>query len=439
MKTVHALLLAVVVPLPSLRADPAIGDTWVRHTIDNTATGADGVRLDDVNGDGRLDVATGWEESGSIRAYLNPGSAAVDDPWPGVQVGTAASPEDAVFVDLDGDGAKDVVASTEGSDKKVYVFWAPSNPADYLDSSKWTKTTLYGSGKLWMYALPFNVDGRNGTDLIIGSRSSSARVGWLQSPATDRRNPDKWTFSPIANVDWTENILAQDVDHDGDLDLVVADTGELSWLENPGANSPDLSERWTRHDLGVEDGVRWTAIGDLDGDGDLDYIVPRQGESSSELLFLENIWSGVGKPEAGDFVQHLIPWPEEAGWGAKAASIGDIDLDGKNDIVLVSGENVAGDEGLLWLSYTKDPDGGFEWTTHHLSGTEGLKFDGAPLVDLDGDGDLDVITTEERTGLGVIWYENPTIAPVPEPSTWLLSCGCLGLAARAYLRRRIGR
>jgi hypothetical protein len=29
------------------------------------------------------------------------------------------------------------------------------------------------------------------------------------------------------------------------------------------------------------------------------------------------------------------------------------------------------------------------------------------LVDLDGDGDLDVLTCEERAGLGVIWYENP--------------------------------
>ena len=28
-------------------------------------------------------------------------------------------------------------------------------------------------------------------------------------------------------------------------------------------------------------------------------------------------------------------------------------------------------------------------------------------VDMDGDGDLDVLTCEERDNLGVIWYENP--------------------------------
>ena len=30
------------------------------------------------------------------------------------------------------------------------------------------------------------------------------------------------------------------------------------------------------------------------------------------------------------------------------------------------------------------------------------------LLDLDGDGDLDAITTEEVANPGVIWYENPT-------------------------------
>ena len=30
------------------------------------------------------------------------------------------------------------------------------------------------------------------------------------------------------------------------------------------------------------------------------------------------------------------------------------------------------------------------------------------LVDLDGDGDMDIATTEENGGWGVIWFENPS-------------------------------
>jgi hypothetical protein len=38
------------------------------------------------------------------------------------------------------------------------------------------------------------------------------------------------------------------------------------------------------------------------------------------------------------------------------------------------------------------------------------KMDNAYLADLDGDGDLDVATTEENGGWGVIWFENPEIS-----------------------------
>ena len=55
---------------------------WPRYTIDKTSQGADGIRLTDVNGDGRLDIATGWEESGAVRIYVCPKSDFVRKPWP---------------------------------------------------------------------------------------------------------------------------------------------------------------------------------------------------------------------------------------------------------------------------------------------------------------------------------------------------------------------
>ena len=98
---------------------------WKRHTIDNSSRGADGVRLRDVNGDGLPDIATGWEEGGVIRVYLHPGYASAKQPWPSVTVGEVNSPEDAVLVDLDRDGAFDVVSSCEGRVRTMFFHWAP--------------------------------------------------------------------------------------------------------------------------------------------------------------------------------------------------------------------------------------------------------------------------------------------------------------------------
>src|SRR5262245_39481562 len=107
-------------------------DPWPRHTIDGASRGADGVRLADINGDGRLDITTGWEEGGVIRVYTHPGREKVREVWPAVTVGRVRTPEDAVFTDLDADGAIDVVSSCEGKERTIFFHWAPRNTARQL-------------------------------------------------------------------------------------------------------------------------------------------------------------------------------------------------------------------------------------------------------------------------------------------------------------------
>jgi hypothetical protein len=96
----------------------------------------------------------------------------------------------------------------------------------------------------------------------------------------------------------------------------------------------------------------------------------------------------------------------------KGVAVGDLDDDGKHDIVF-SCENARGDRsGVMWLSCDGSPLES-TWTAHDISGAAGIKFDRLELVDLDEDRDLDVLACEEsqplegkRRGLGVFWYEN---------------------------------
>ena len=58
-------------------------------------------------------------------------------------------------------------------------------------------------------------------------------------------------------------------------------------------------------------------------------------------------------------------------------------------------------------SSTTARSGGRRLSIRDISGPKGVKYDLLQLFDMDGDGDQDVITCEERENLGVVWYENP--------------------------------
>jgi hypothetical protein len=96
--------------------------------------------------------------------------------------------------------------------------------------------------------------------------------------------------------------------------------------------------------------------------------------------------------------------------------VADIDRDGQLDLVVSCEHATDAKIGVFWMSFDQSPAAG-RWVARSISGPEGFIFDLLQLVDLDGDGDLDVITLEEKgpylakgyvgRELGVIWYENP--------------------------------
>ena len=376
------------------------GAPWKRHVIDGTSRGADGTRTADVNGDGLPDIATVWEESGVVRAYLHPGADRVRKPWPGVTVGRVGSPEDAVFVDLDGDGAVDVVSSCEGRVRSLFVHWAPRQKGAYLHPQAWKTEALPAArGTMsWMFCLPLQVDGERGIDLVVGAKGGGARIGWLESPGNPR-DLAAWKWHPLREAGWIMSLVATDMDGDGDRDVLLSDRrGKkrgCSWLENPGRARAASS--WKEHPIGGADReVMFLTQADLDGDGRRDVLAAVRGR---ELVYFRR---GAGKPET--WTPHVIPLPRNTGT-AKSVAVADIDLDGRRDIVL-SCENAAGASGVLWLS-ARASFLDAHWDSHEIGGPSGRKFDLVRLVDLDLDGDLDVLTSEEGDNLGVVWYENP--------------------------------
>lgn len=401
-----AVSLSLVCLLPICLASVlGAAEPWKRHIIDDTSRGADGTRLADVNGDGLQDIVTGWEQGGVVRLMLHPGKGKVREHWPAVEVARVKDVEDAVLVDLDGDGALDVVSSGEGKTASIYVSWSPGDKTRILDTSAWTTAELPASAKamMWMLVLPMQIDGMHGPDLFAGAKGKGAQVGWFEAPGNPR-DPTAWKWHPLRPAGWTMSLVSSDMDGDGDADLVFSDRkggrSGVFWLEHPGKGAiANVTQPWKEHVVGgTGREVMFLELADLDKDGLQDVLV---SSKPAEILWLRR------KDASGDaWDTHTIPYPAEHGT-AKAVSVGDINLDGMLDLVVTTEQAKAPLKGMSWLSCEGSPLAG-KWGAHDISGVDGVKHDMAPLIDLDGDGDLDVITTEEVKNLGVIWYENPT-------------------------------
>lgn len=213
--------------------------------------------------------------------------------------------------------------------------------------------------------------------------------------------------SPVDLAIGAQPVRGQAIDLDGNglRDLLVADIGSLGpttdlfgkvlLVEHPGASDQVVTT--------LLENVGRTVCAesvDLDGDEDLDVVVCVFGHLAGELLWLERQDTG--------FVPHTI----EADPGAIHAFPFDADADGDFDIAAVFAQEV--EEVVL---YRNDGAGGLSREVLFAAGTSNYGSAGIELVDLDGDGDQDILylngdmldswtAPDPASYYGVAWLEN---------------------------------
>jgi hypothetical protein len=422
------LLLVVSTSCPALYADfqPE------QHVITTDANGASYVYAADLNGDGDLDVLSASREDDKIAWYANDGTGQFG---PQQVITTAADGADCVYAaDLDADGDLDVLAAFYYGEISKIAWYANDGTGrfgpQHLIATNSATACVYaadldGDGDLDVLSAIWRQDeiawyandgtGQFGPQQVIttaadgascvyaadldvlsasygrwtGSGYTDSKIAWYANDGTGQFGPQQVITTAAADA---RSVYAADLDGDGDLDVLSASAWDdkIAWYANDGTGQFGPQQVITT----AADGADCVYASDLDGDGDLDVL----SANSSSIAWYANDGSGHFGPKQ-------IITRDADGTGSVYAA--DLDGDGDLDVLSASSSGYENEGKIAW--YANDGSGHFG-SPQVISTEDGQRC--VYAADLDGDGDLDVLSTSAFHSQSPIspgeiaWYAN---------------------------------
>ena len=303
----------------------------------------------DLDADGAVDLAV---LTGTDGVVLHRGR---NDGWfhETTRVSGDRCQADFEHADLDGDGVRDLVGIFRGNGAADHfaVRWGRAD-GTFEESVRY----IVGSHPSGMAVADVNEDGR--LDVVTANRVSNAVGVLVQTP--DRG----FDLSSVDGVEFPADVVAADLDGD-DLVDVVASGPQWVFLRGRGDATFDAPVP-----LGVTDDVA-LHLADMDEDGDLDIV---GGALNVVCVVLNEGASGFGAP-----IVHAVDFES-----AFTVAVGDVDDDELEDVVAMSFN------ADTMIVLRGQGDGTLE-PGAVLPAIDGMRF--PTLGDVNGDGLVDVIAT----------------------------------------------
>jgi len=346
--------------------------------ISENALGAFQVSGGDIDGDGDLDVISASVDGDKVLWHENTDGLGNFDTEHIVSENVDGA-NDVFAVDIDGDGDLDIVSSSSIDNK---VAWHENTDGN----GTFTEHIISSEAAFAVSVFAVDIDGDGDVD-VLSSSWNDDKISWYQN--TDGLGNFGPQINILTDID-AAKIFCADFDGDGDIDLLYTSYWDdsINWKENlDGFGNFGVEQIIT-----VEaDGAQTVFAADIDGDGDMDAL--SASTSDNKIAWYENI-DGLGN--FGE--QQVISINASAALRVFAA-----DLDGDGDMDVISASS--GDDKIAWYENT---DGLGDFGEEQIISTNALNAVSVYAGDLDGDGDLDVLSASSGDNK-IAWYKNSTL------------------------------
>ncbi len=336
------------------------------------------VSIADLDGDGDMDILATAENNDEVIWYENEdglGSFGTEQ----IITSIADQVKSASAADIDGDGDIDVISASH-DDSKI-AWYENTDGQGAFSPHKVINSDASGISSVFVA----DIDGDSDMDIISASAGGGNRVAWYENLDGQGSYSKQKTFSTYA--DWATSVHASDLDGDGDMDVLFSsfENDKIAWFENLDGQGTFGLEQIITTDVSFAIDVY---VSDLDGDGDMDVL--SASENDNKIAWYENT-NGQG----------LFGLPQVITTSAeKAVSVHAEDLDGDGDMDVISASR--DDDKIAWYENT---DGLGSFGPQQVVTTTA---DGANVTlseDIDGDGDMDIISASFGDDK-IAWYEN---------------------------------
>ncbi len=290
--------------------------------------------------------------------------------------------DDGWFADLDSDGDDDLVVMDRTTG---VLYWYESADGGWV---RHILANIPGGSTLAGYWATYvgDLDGDGDCDVIASWRNGSV-TNWYENDGSGSFTEHLVGTGDIGGYNYHGGPVLADLNGDGDVDIAV--NGFTTFGYFPGNGDGTFGSGVNLADSIMTGGTQYAflGVGDLDGDGDPD-LIPSHRDAGLQLWFRNN-GSGV-------FSQDTVGTDN----GSYHTWVGDLDGDGDLDVVTYGQDVIE----LGWY----ENDGSADFTFHTIdSGIAAPNYNkGVFALDLDFDGDLDLVVAENDGSAALIYTNN---------------------------------